>query len=51
MQVSRSIIVGCKASVALTRVYLKPSLAKADSRLPDVNASLFVDDTSMQANV
>ena len=49
MQVFRSIIAGCKASVALTRVYLKRSITKVDSRFPDANTSLFVDDTSMQA--
>ena len=47
--VFRSILAGCKASVALTRVYLKPSITRIHNRYKEANTSVLVDDTSMQS--
>jgi len=49
LQVFRSIIAGCKSSVALTRVYLRNAIKEIDDKHPDANVNLFVDDTCMQS--
>ncbi len=49
MQIFRSIIAGCIASVALTRVYLKRSLTNIDNKFKSANTSVLIDDTSMQS--
>ena len=49
LNVYKSIIAGCKSSVALTRVYLKRAIAHIDKRYPEANTKVFVDDTCMQS--
>jgi hypothetical protein len=47
VNVWRSILAGCKASVALTRVYLKKSLTLICNKHRNANTNCFVDDTNM----
>jgi hypothetical protein len=49
VHVFRSILAGCKSSVALTRVYLKKSLTLICNKHSDANTNCFVDDTNMHA--
>ena len=48
IEVTRSIIAGCKSSVALTRNYLKRSIKDIVIKHDDVDTGVFVDDTCMQ---
>ncbi len=47
VQIVKSILAGCKYSVAMTRVYLKRGMTKVVEKHKDANTELFVDDTSM----
>jgi len=49
IQVFRSILAGCKHSVALTRAYLMRNMLHTTTKHPETHTSLFVDDTTMQA--
>ena len=49
IRIPRSIIAGCKSSVALTRVYLKEPMSFSYNKLPESNPEVFVDDASMHA--
>ena len=49
MSVVKSILAGCKSSVALTRVYLKPGIKPLSKKHKQAHVGTFVDDTSMQS--
>ena len=45
----RSILAGCKSSVALTKVFLKRIITGICNRYPEAITNVFVDDTNMQS--
>ena len=49
MNAFKSILAGCKYSIAITRVYLMRNIKGLDEDHPEANTSLFVDDTAMHA--
>ena len=50
INVNKSILAGCKYSVAMTRVYAMRNYIALDKQHEDANTDLFVDDTSMHAS-
>jgi hypothetical protein len=50
IQIFRSILAGCKFSVAITRMYMLRNIKGLDESHKEANTSLFVDDTSMFAS-
>ena len=50
LNVSKSILAGCKFSVAMTRVYLQRNMKRLCDLHPEANTELFVDDTTMHAS-
>ena len=47
--ICRSILAGCKASIGITRAYLKPGISQIHNKYPNANTSVLVDDTCMQS--
>ena len=50
LRVSKSILAGCKFSVAMTRVYLQRNMKRLCDTHSEANTELFVDDTTMHAS-
>jgi hypothetical protein len=49
INIIKSIAAGCKSSVALTRVYLKPGIKPIAKKYKAAHVGTFVDDTSLQS--
>jgi len=49
IQISKSILAGCKYSCDFTKVYLQRGMVKLCNKHPLANTELFVDDTTMNA--
>ena len=50
VNINKSILAGCKYSVACTRAYTMRSFISLNEKFPEGNTQLYVDDTSMHAS-